>query len=575
MRKSRTRYLPFVDTIRTYQRPHLKNDLLAGLTVGTILIPQGLAYASLAGVPPIYGLYAGLVPLILYALYASSTKLSVGPVAVSALLVYSGVSKLATPGSEQYISLVITLGLLVGIVQIIIGICRFGFLANFLSHPVISGFTSAAAIIIVLSQLKDALGLELEQYESTLANLWGFLKNIENIHLPTLAITVLSIGFILTTKKISTKIPGALIALVLATAASYFFNFESYGIETIREVPAGLPTPSIPRLDWETVNILMTTVLAVTVIGIVESIGIAKALESKHKDHNLDPDQELLALGLAKVGGAFFQAIPTSGSFSRSAINSNTGGKTTVSSLVSALLVLVALLFLTTTFYHLPKAVLAAIILLAVLSLFDYKEALYLWKTNKRDLALMLATFILTIILGIEAGVMSGVALSIMVVLYKSSRPYVVELGQVEGTEYFKDPKRFASAKLIELITIFRFDHQLYFGNAAFFREQLYNILEGSEREIEYVLLDASHINDIDSTGMHMLKDLVKDLELRSIELHISGASGPVRDRLYVSGLLNEIDKHHVSLTDAVLWIQKNELQHSDNSINPLQTNIS
>ncbi len=575
MKNSRTRHFPFLDTIRSYKRKDLKDDLLAGLTVGTILIPQGLAYASLAGVPPIYGLYAGLVPLIIYALYASSTKLSVGPVAVSALLVFSGVSKIAAPSSEQYISLVITLGLLVGIVQIIIGICRFGFLANFLSHPVIAGFTSAAAIIIVLSQLKDALGLDLEQYESTLANMWGFLKNIGDIHLPTLTVTIVSLAFILLAKKISSKIPGALLALVIATVSSYLFSFESYGIDIIREVPAGLPTPSIPYFDLETINILTTTVLAVTIIGIVESIGIAKALESKHKDHNLDPDQELLALGLAKVGGSFFQAIPTSGSFSRSAINSNTGGKTTVSSLISAMLVLVALLFLTTTFYYLPKAVLAAIILLAVLSLFDYKEALYLWKTNKRDLALMLATFVLTILLGIEAGVMSGVALSIMLVLYRSSKPYVVELGQVTGTEYFKDPKRFSSAQLIDLITIFRFDHQLYFGNAAFFKEQLYNILDETDREIEYVLLDASHINDIDSTGMHMLKDLVTDLDSKGIELHISGASGPVRDRLYVSGLLNEIDKHHVNLTDAVLWIQKNELQHSDNSIDPLQTNIN
>ena len=575
MRPSKTRFFPFLDTLRNYKLSLFKSDLLAGLTVGTILIPQAMAYASLAGVPPIYGLYAALIPLIIYALYASSTKLSVGPVAVSALLVFSGVSKIAEPGSETYISLVITLGLLVGVIQIIIGMFRFGFLANFLSHPVIAGFTSAAAIIIVISQLNDALGIKLGHHENTLGALREFLQNLDDINLPTLGITALSISFILILKKISSKIPGALLALVIATVCSYLFKFEALGIAIIKEVPAGLPSFVIPEVDIDTVKILLATVISVTIIGIVESIGIAKALESKHKDHNLDPDQELLALGLAKFGGAFFMAIPTSGSFSRSAINSDTGGKTTVSSIVSALLVLVSLLFLTSFFYHLPKAVLAAIILLAVLSLFDYKEAIHLWKTNKKDLVLMVVTFVLTLLLGIEAGVLCGVLLSILLVLYKSSHPNVVELRRIEGTEYFKDPSRYENTQLIEDTMIIRFDYQLYFGNAAFFKERLYDMLEEDGRDIRYLLLDASHINDIDSTGMHILKDIDKDLRSKNIELHLCSASGPIRDTLYLSDMLTEQDKHHVQIIDAVRAFQSESIDRNINKINPLQTNRS
>ena len=575
MKPSKTNFFPFIDTVRSYNGRLFKSDILAGLTVGTILIPQAMAYATLAGVPPIYGLYAALVPLVIYALYASSTKLSVGPVAVSALLVFSGVSKLAEPGSETYLSLVITLGLLVGVIQICIGMFRFGFLANFLSHPVIAGFTSAAAIIIVVSQLNDALGIHLGHHENLLGSLQEFSKSLNEINLPTLGITFISISSILILKKISAKIPGALLALVIATICSYIFKFEDYGIAIIKEVPAGLPSLSIPKVDMDTISILLSTVISVTVIGIVESIGIAKALESKHKDHNLDPNQELLALGLAKVGGSFFLSIPTSGSFSRSAINSSTGGKTTVSSLISALLVLISLLFLTSFFFYLPKAVLAGIILLAVLSLFDYKEGIHLWKTNRKDFMLMLVTFVLTLLLGIEAGVLCGVVLSILLVLYKSSHPNVVELRQITGTNYFKDPSRYENTQRIDDTMIIRFDYQLYFGNAAFFKERLYDMLDEDGREIKYLLLDASHINDIDSTGMHILKDIDEDLKSKNIELHLCSASGPIRDTLFLSGMLTESSKHHIQISDAVKTLCSHSDENSLHVIDTLQTNRS
>lgn len=569
--------LPILDHLDGYNIKYLGTDVKAGLTVGTILIPQAMAYGLLAGVPPIYGLYAALVPLIIYALYASSSKLAVGPVAVSALLIYSGVSQLAEPGSSDYLSYVITAGLLIGLLQVLIATVRFGFLVNFLSHPVIAGFTSAAAVIIIMTQLNDAFGLSMESCKNCLSAFIVFLKELSHIHPITAGLTIGTIVLISVFKKISRKIPGAMLVVVGAIILSKLTDLQGMGVSIIGIIPSGFPRFQLPAMSIDIIRDLAPTVFAVTLIGIIESIGIAKALESKHKDHTVKPNQEFMALGLAKIAGSFLQAIPTSGSFSRSAINSANGARTPVSSIVSALLVGIALVFLTSAFHYLPKAVLAGIILMAVSSLFDIKEAEHLWKTNKKDLAMMVVTFILTLLFGIEEGVIAGVVLSLLMVLYKSSRPNVVELGNIPNSIHFKDLVRYDQAGRIDEMMILRFDHQLYFGNASFFRDRIHRFLKDTDRQIKYLLLDASHIDDIDSTGMHVLKDLDLHMKTLDIELHLCEASGPVRDSLHLSGLLSEAEKHHVSVNGAVESIQarKSGKGYISRSVNPLQTNQS
>ena len=358
---------------------------MAGLTVGIMLVPQGMAYAYLAGMPPIYGLYAGLVPLFLYALLGTSRQLSVGPVAISALLVLSGVSVLAEPGTAQYIELVVAAGLFIGILQVILGFMRLGFLVNFLSHPVIAGFTSAAAVIIAVNQLEDALGFEIPSLESTFETFIYTIQHLDQTNWISLAICVGAMVLISTLKRINKSIPGALIAVIIGIVLTYGFGLDQMGVDIIRSVPEGLPSFRMPQLSWEILETLLPTIFTVAMIGIVESISIARVLETKHQDHTIQPNQEFFALGLAKIGGAFFQALPTSGSFSRSAVNSNNGAKTGVASLITCALIVLTLSFLTPLFYYLPKAILAAIILLAVRGLFDYKEAIHLWHTHKQD----------------------------------------------------------------------------------------------------------------------------------------------------------------------------------------------
>ena len=533
-----------------------------------------MAYALLAGMPPIYGLYASLLPLLVYALFATSTKLSVGPVAVSALLVLAGVSNLAEPGSELYISYVITAGLLIGLFQLLLGCFRMGFLANFLSHPVTAGFTSAAAIIIVISQLKDALGLKMNNCPDTVTNLLSACGSLGSIHWITTFICLISLASLILLKKLNKKIPGPLIVVVIGILVSYFFNLESKGVELVRNIPKGLPAFIVPDFSLATLKVLYPTVLTVTLIGIVESIGIAKALEAKHKDHSVNADKELIALGLAKIFGSFFQALPTSGSFSRSAINSNSNSRTQLVGIITAIMIAITLLFLTSLFYYLPKTILAAIILLAVLSLFDYKEAKYLWKTNRNDFYMMAVTFIATLILGIEPGVICGVILSILLVLYKSANPTMAELGNISGTRYYKNLSRFDQAEELPNTVILRFENQLFFGNSAYFKDSVYEKIASHFVQVRYVILDGTQISDIDSTAMHMIHELDKDLKKKGIELHMCGAVGNVRDSLQKSGLLKELDKHHVNVHAAV------ELIHNSNSdiicrpIDPLQTNV-
>ncbi len=551
---SKNKYLPIVQTLKHYQKSFLRADIFAGITVASILIPQAMAYALLAGVPPIYGLYTGLVPLIIYAIFASSSKMSVGPVAVSSLLILSGVSAIAKPGTPEYIHLVITAGLWIGVLQALIGILRLGFIVNFLSHAVIVGFTSAAAIIILVSQLKDALGFSIPNTQHLYDTVRYAALHINETNPISLAIAGASVLIIWVLKKINKSIPGALLVVLIAIGISYLIDLEKQQVDIVGKIPSGLPHFQWITMTWEQCLKLIPTVLTVTLIGIVESMGIAKALEAKHNDHQVYPNVELKALGFAKFIGAFFQSIPSSGSFTRSAINSEAGAKTTVSSLVAAIIILLTLLFFTGIFYYLPKPVLAGIILLSVFSLFNLKAAKYLWKVCKTDFVMMLATFLCTLLFGIELGVMVGVVCSILVILYKISNPRIVTLGKLPNSNSYKDISRFPEAIEDEEIVIFRFENQMFFANAVTFRDQVLDFMD-TKPKMKHLLLDARLIHDMDSSGTHMLKDVDLMLKEKGIELHLCGAIGSVRDRLYKAHLLHESDYHHLSIADAIARI--------------------
>jgi len=398
------KYLPILSWIKDYNKSMLLNDISAGITVGIMLIPQGMAYAMLAGLPPIYGLYASTIPLLIYSIFGTSRQLAVGPVAMVSLLVASGVGAIAELGSDQFISLAILLALLVGIIQFLLGVMRLGFLVNFLSHPVIAGFTSAAALIIGFSQLKHLLGIDIPRgkIHETLIEV---VKNIESINLPTLAIGFTAILLILLLRNINRRIPSPLIVVILGLVLVVFFELDNYGVQIIKEIPSGFPSFSFPSVSISSSKALLPIALAISFISYMESYAVAKAVQSKHKDYSINPNQELIGLGASNIVGSFFSAFPVTGGFSRTAVNDQAGAKSGVAAIVSATLVMVTLLFLTSYFYYLPKAVLASIIMVAVFGLIDFKEAKHLWKKDKYDFLSFISTFIATITLGIEPGI--------------------------------------------------------------------------------------------------------------------------------------------------------------------------
>jgi SulP family sulfate permease len=547
-------FFPIIENFSTHSSQDWRKDVIAGITVAVMLVPQGMAYAMLAGMPPIYGLYGGLIPLLFYAILGTSRQMSIGPVAISALLVLAGVSQIADPMTPEYISLVILTGLLVGIAQFLLGVFRLGFLVNFISHPVIVGFTSAAAIIIAISQLKDLLGISIPRFSRVYETVHYVSNHFSETNWVTVFLCIGSIIIMLILKKINKAIPGALLVVIVGTLLVYFIGEEKLGIDLVKDVPQGLPVFQMPEKIWGKIQILYPTIFTVTIICIVESIAIAKVLQAKHGDYQIRANQELIALGISKIGGAFFQSIPTSGSFTRSAVNNESGARSGFASIFTATLIGLTLVFLTPLFYFLPKSILAAIILLSVKSLFDWKEAKHLWQTHRSDFYMMLTTFIVTLILGIEEGVLAGVVLSICMVLFRSSKPHIAILGKLPESTNYRNIDRFESAKEPEDILVIRFDDQLYFGNASYFQETIQELVNERASKPKMVLLDASSIHDMDSTGSHTLEEMQKYLNNKGIIFYISGMIGPVRDFATKCGIIERIgeQKYFLNIHEGV-----------------------
>lgn len=560
------RYVPILDWLPKYKLKFLGNDLLAGLTVGVMLIPQGMAYGLLAGLDPIYGLYAGIVPLILYPLFGTSGQVSIGPTALVSLLVLAGVSQLEEPGTGRYLELAVITAMMAGLIQVGLGLFKWGFLINFLAHPVISGFTSAAAIIIGLSQFNNLFGLSLERSNQIHVVLQALFANLQNIHWPTFFLGVGAIVFMLLIRRINRAIPAALLVAVMGILIAKYAQLNTVGVAILEDIPKGLPAFSAPGISLRDIQQLLPLALTISVISFIESLAIASALSKKYKLPKVDPDQELLALGITKLIGGFFQAIPTTGSFSRSAVNGEAGAKTGLSSFFAALLLAVTLLFFTPLFYYLPKAVLAAIIMVSVIGLINVKEAVYLFRTDRRDFYTLLATFLATLILGIQLGVLTGLLLSIAFMVYQNAKPHSAVLGRVPDTQHYRNIHRFDQAIQRDDILIIRFDAQLYFGNAAFFEAEVDQQLKKCNKErLKLLILDMSNVHDLDSTGVYALEEILGKLRQGGVDFKMANPIGPLRDALTRHGLNTKIgvENCYLSVSDAVAAYEQSEIKQT------------
>ena len=534
-------FFPILEWIKNYSSKQLKGDLSAGLTVGVMLIPQGMAYAMIAGLPPIYGLYASTIPIILYSIFGTSRQLAVGPVAMVSLLTASSVSVLAEGGTEVYIMLAVTLAFMVGVIQFLLGALRLGFLVNFLSHPVISGFTSAAALIIGLSQLKHLLGINIPRSHHVHEILLNAIAQIGELNWLTLGVGIAGIVLIMAAKAINKAIPGPLLAVLFGILIVFIFGLHEHGVKIVGEVPSGLPSFQIPSLSRLDISSLMPAALAIALVSFMESIAVAKAIQSKHKDYKVVPNQELIGLGIANIGGSFFQSYPVTGGFSRTAVNDQAGAKTGMAGIISAFLIVLTLLFFTPLFYYLPQAILASVIMVAVFGLIDFAEAKHLWSANKSDFWMLIVTFLATLILGIEQGIGIGVILSLAMIIFRTTRPHIAELGNVPDSHFYRNRDRFSNVIIEEDKLIIRFDAQLYFANTNYFKDQIEELIEEKGELLKYIIINSESINNLDSSAIHALEEFVQEQKELDHEVYFTGVKGPVRDAMKRGHLIEKV----------------------------------
>lgn len=541
MRNVRWRWLPALSWLPSYDRRDLGGDLSAGLTVAVMLIPQGMAYAMLAGLPPIVGLYASVFPLLAYALLGTSRQLAVGPVAMVSLLVATGVGAIAPAGSAEYVALAIALAGMVGVLQLAMGVLRLGALVTFLSHPVVSGFTSAAAIIIGLSQLEHLLGVRLQKSPRLHELVVDAAGALGDTHAITLAIGAGSIAVLLLLKRWRPRFPGAITVVVLGTLLTWALGLADRGVRIVGEVPSGLPLPSVPALDLSRLGALLPTAITIALVGFLESISVAKAFARKN-GYEVDANQELRALGAANVVGLFSGAYPVTGGFSRTAVNAQAGARTGLASIITAVVIGVSLVLFTPLFYYLPRAVLAAIVMAAVIGLVDVREPVHLWRVKRTDAVLLGLTFVATLFLGIEEGIVTGVAASLGLFVWRSTRPHDAVLGRLPGTTDYRNVENFPDAEEVPHVAIWRFDASFYFANADRFRDRVDSLLVRGD-DVRAIVLDASGINDLDASAESMLHDIHARLAAAGIRLYFANVKGPVREVMERGGLVEQVGR--------------------------------
>lgn len=524
----------------------LRGDVLAGLTVGVILVPQGMAYAVLAGVPPVMGLYACLVPLLIYPFLGSSRHLAVGIVAIDCMIIAGGLSQISTPMTEEYVSLAILLAFIVGVTQIAMGVLRLGFIVNLLSRPVSLGFLSGAVITIGISQLPNLLGIQAPDNTSPSSVLIATVNQLPDVHMATLLMGLGGIGLILTIKKWLPRLPAPLIAVVLGGTILWAFSLDEAGVAIVGEISSGLPSFEIPAFRLVNLGALFPTAITLVLVQFMTVISLGSIFAAKHR-YRVTPNRELVSLGAMNLFGAFFRAIPVSGSFSRTAINEQAGAESSLSNVVAASVVGIALLFLTPLFRYLPVPLLAAIVIVAIVSLIDIKEARYIVRTKRVDGVIALGTLTATLVLGIHQGILFGVLMSAAAVMYRVSRPNIALLGHLPGSRSYRELDHFPEARSIDGIEILRLDASFAFTNAAFVRA---SILRHSEKKnVRAIILDASSINDLDTTALAALIEVTHILTGRNIDLYFGGMKVPVFQVVKESGLIEMLGEERFCLS--------------------------
>ena len=547
------RWLPILQWGRSYGRHAAVNDLVAAVIVTIMLIPQSLAYALLAGLPPEVGLYASILPLVAYAIFGTSRALAVGPVAVVSLMTAAAVGQVAAQGTADYLSAAIVLALLSGLFLIAMGLFRLGFLANFLSHPVISGFITASGLIIATSQVKHILGISGGGH--TLVDLLaGLAAGISETNLPTLLIGAGALAFLFWVRSslkplllrlglnrrladvIAKAGPVFAVAVTIALAAG--LDLRQAGVAIVGEVPQGLPPFAVPLFDFELWQSLLVPAVLISIVGFVESVSVAQTLAAKRRQR-IDPDQELVGLGASNIASSLSGGYPVTGGFARSVVNFDAGAETPAAGAFTAVGIALATVFLTPLLFYLPKATLAATIIVAVLSLVDLGALKRTWIYSKADFAAMAATILLTLVYGIEAGIVVGVGLSVALYLFKTSRPHVAVVGQVPGTEHFRNVLRH---KVItsETVATLRVDESLYFANARYLEDKVYDLVAVNP-QLDHFVLMCPAVNEIDASALESLEAINHRLKDAGVTFHLSEVKGPVMDRLQRSHFLEEL----------------------------------
>jgi len=540
------RFVPFLGWVGELKdRDRLKADIVAGITVALVLVPQSMAYAQLAGLPAYYGLYASFLPPIVASFFGSSRQLATGPVAMVSLMTATALQPLAAAGSEGFLAYALVLAFMVGVFQLSLGLLRLGVLVDLLSHPVVVGFTNAGALIIATSQLNKVFGVEKisgEHHYQTVMNIVE--AAIDHTHMPTLWMAVLAISIMVGLKKFAPRAPNVLIAVVITTLLAWLTDFRAMGGGVVGEIPQGLPGFTLPVLDLEIVSQLLVNAVVISLVGFMEAIAIAKAMAARTKQR-LDANQELVGQGLSNVTASLFSGYPVSGSFSRSAVNINAGAVTGFSAVVTGVVVGVTLLFLTPLLFHLPQATLASVIILAVINLVKVHPIVHAWKAEKHDGIVAVITFVLTLYIAphIEYGILVGVVLSILLFVIRFMRPRVAELSRYEdGT--MRDIKVFPQLRTSDKIALVRFDGSLFFANAGYFEDKILEVM-ASRPTVKYIIVDAEGINQIDSTGEEVLQQVAERLKDNGVNLVVARMKRQFMTAIRATGLLERMGDDH------------------------------
>jgi len=532
--------LPIVGWLRGYQRADLGPDLVAGLTTAVMLVPQAMGYALLAGLPPIHGLYAAVAPLILYAVLGTSRHLAVGPVAMDSILVAGAVGAIATIGTENYVLIAAALGVMVGAIQAGLGFLRAGFLVNFLSRPVVAGFTAAAALIIAASQLGHLLGVQLPRTHHVHRVVWEAIRSASDWSWPTLAIGVSAVAALVVSKKRWPRFPAALFVVVATTLVVWALGLSTRGVAIVGEVPAGLPGFSVPAVDSSLLMQLIPAAATIALVSFMEAISVGRTFAQAHR-YDIYPNRELIALGFANMTGGVTGGYPIAGGFSRTAVNVRAGARTQLAALVTCAVVVITLLAFTRAFFYLPKAALSAIIVAAVAGLIDIPGAAEVYRVKRADFYLLVLTFFATLSLGIQWGILVGIAASLLLFLVRTTRPYFAVLGRIPESQTYLNAARHPHAETLPGIILVRVDAQFYFGNVSFLKETVRKLVRDSEAPVRYFVLEAAGVNDLDSAAAATLAELDEELAAQGVRLVLTRIKGPVRDVLHRTGLLEKL----------------------------------